>query len=95
MAEPGLDLSATVLKLPHHGSRHSWSDDFMERVDLFTRDIRRVRNPSVTSPRYCRTREKSAYLSHRFGWALLCYSGRDMKSSPGLSFNRGDASGGL
>ena len=33
MAEPGLDLSATVLKLPHHGSRHSWSDDFMERVD--------------------------------------------------------------
>ncbi|NLW44380.1 MAG: DNA internalization-related competence protein ComEC/Rec2 [Syntrophomonadaceae bacterium] len=33
MAEPGLDLSATVLKLPHHGSRHSWSDDFIERVD--------------------------------------------------------------
>ncbi len=33
MAEPGLDLSATVLKLPHHGSRHSWSDNFIEQVD--------------------------------------------------------------
>lgn len=32
MAEPGLDLSATVLKLPHHGSRHSWSDDFIKQV---------------------------------------------------------------
>lgn len=33
MAEPGLDLSATVLKLPHHGSRHSWSDAFVRRVN--------------------------------------------------------------
>lgn len=33
MAEPGLDLSATVLKLPHHGSRYSWSDAFVRRVN--------------------------------------------------------------
>jgi len=33
MTEPGLDLSATVLKVPHHGSRHSWSDDFVEWVN--------------------------------------------------------------
>lgn len=33
MAQPGLDLSATVLKLPHHGSKYSWSEDFMNRVN--------------------------------------------------------------
>ncbi len=33
MIQPGLDLSATVLKLPHHGSKHSWSEDFANRVN--------------------------------------------------------------
>jgi competence protein ComEC len=30
---PGLDLSATVLKLPHHGSRYSWSETFINQVN--------------------------------------------------------------
>jgi len=33
MAEPGLELKSTVLKLAHHGSRHSWSEDFVNRVN--------------------------------------------------------------
>ena len=33
LGQPGLDLSATVLKLPHHGSKYSWSDEFIKRAN--------------------------------------------------------------